>query len=112
LLERLFAGGVSVVYPDLSAAGTGPFAGKKVVFTGTLEGLGRAEAKRLVESLGGKVVSSISAKTDFLVQGAGGGGKAKQAAALGVTVLPEAEFRILIRRATGLDEPAAKGAAE
>ena len=102
LLERLFAGGVKIVYPDLSAVGDGPFAGKKVVFTGTLEGLGRAEAKRLVEARGGKVVSSISSHTDYLVQGAGGGGKAKKAAELGVTVLPEAEFRILL----GL-EPAA-----
>lgn len=92
LLARLSDGGLEVVYPEATEVEGGTFGGKTVVFTGTLEGLGRAEAKRLVERLGGRVVSSISAKTDFLVQGAGGGGKAKKAAALGVRVLPEAEF--------------------
>ena len=96
LLERLFAGGVRVVAATPRPGGTGPLSGKVVVFTGTLEGLTRAEAKRLVEAQGARVASSVSAKTDFLVQGAGGGGKAKQAAALGVRVLPEAEFRTLL----------------
>ena len=85
--------------PSPDSAGDGALAGKTVVFTGTLEELTRAEAKRLVERQGGRVVSSISAKTDFLVQGAGGGGKAKKAAALGVDVLPEAEFRELVEGA-------------
>lgn len=95
LLERLFDGGVEVVYPEPDEAGEGPLAGKTVVFTGTLEELTRAEAKRLVERQGGRVVSSISVKTDFLVQGAGGGSKAKKATELGVRVLAEAEFREL-----------------
>jgi DNA ligase (NAD+) len=105
LLERLFEGGVELVYPDPDAVGAGPLAGKTVVFTGTLEGLTRAEAKRLVEAQGGKVASSISSKTDYLVQGAGGGGKAKKAAALGVAVLPEDEFRGLL--SAGPEEPGA-----
>jgi DNA ligase (NAD+) len=96
LIERLAAGGVRPVYPDHAAVHGGLLAGKTVVFTGTLEDLGRAEAKRLVESLGGRVVSAISSKTDILVQGAGGGGKARKAAELGVRVLPEAEFRTLV----------------
>jgi len=96
LLERLFAGGVELTYPVAGVASGGTLAGRTVVFTGALEGLTRAEAKRLVERQGGRVVSSISSKTDFLVQGAGGGGKAKKAAALGVRVLPEAEFRELV----------------
>jgi DNA ligase (NAD+) len=95
LLERLFAGGVHVVASERAAAG-GALAGKTVVFTGTLTGLTRAEAKRLVEAQGGRVASAVSAKTDFLVQGSGGGGKAKQAAALGVRVLAEEEFRTLV----------------
>jgi DNA ligase (NAD+) len=95
LLERLFAGGVRVVASERAPVG-GPLAGKTVVFTGTLEGLTRAEAKRLVEDQGGRVASSVSSKTDFLVQGTGGGGKAKQAAGLGVRVLAEAEFRTLV----------------
>ncbi len=91
LLARILAGGVRV----LRAAGPlaeGPFSGKTVVFTGTMAHLGRAEAKKLVESLGGKVASSVSSRTDFLVAGEGGGSKGKQAAALGVSVLEEAQF--------------------
>lgn len=98
LLERLFAGGVAIVYPDLAAGAGGPFAGKTLVFTGTLTRMTRAEAKSLVESLGGKVASSISARTDYLVTGEGGGGKRKQAEALGVQAIDEARFLELAGR--------------
>lgn len=91
-LERLFAGGVEVVLPDTPAGG-GVFEGQRVVFTGTLEHTTRAEAKKLVEDAGGRVVSSISAKTDFLIQGGKPGSKAKKAEDLGVQVLLEADFR-------------------
>lgn len=92
LLERLFAGGVELVYPD-QAAGGGAFEGKSVVFTGTLVGTTRAEAKKLVEDAGGRVASSVSARTDFLVQGGKPGSKAKKAEEAGVTVLLEPDFR-------------------
>jgi DNA ligase (NAD+) len=98
LIERLAAGGVEIVYPDLAALASGPFAGKTLVFTGGLESLTRQEAKRLVESLGGKVASSLSARTDLLVTGAGGGGKRKQAAELGIEVIDEARFLELAGR--------------
>lgn len=91
LLERLFEGGVAITYPEIGAAG-GIFAGKTIVFTGTLESMGRAEAKGVVENQGGKVASSISARTDFLVVGGKAGSKAKKAEALGVKVLLEPEF--------------------
>jgi DNA ligase (NAD+) len=90
-VERLLAGGVEIVYPSHDAA-SGVFAGKTVVFTGTLEALGRAEAKQIVEEQGGKVASSVSAKTNYLVVGGKPGSKAKKAAELGVTVLLEPEF--------------------
>lgn len=92
LLERFFAGRVVLEYPRHEVATDSPFSGKTVVFTGTLVAMGRAEAKKLVESLGGKVASSISAKTHFLVTGEGGGSKRAKAAELGITVLDEAEF--------------------
>jgi DNA ligase (NAD+) len=97
LLERLFAGGVEIVRSEGGAV-EGPLKGKAVVFTGTLESLGRAEAKRLVERLGGRVSSSVSARTDYLVCGAKPGSKAKQAAELGVHVLSEQEFMALAGR--------------
>jgi len=91
LLERLADGGV--VSEALEAVtGDGPFVGKTVVFTGTLEGMTRAEAKHQVEAAGGKVGSSVSGKTDYLVVGGKPGSKAKKAEALGVRVLLELEF--------------------
>jgi DNA ligase (NAD+) len=99
LLERLVAGRVRIVYPDLATLADGPFAGKTLVFTGTLERMTRAEAKSLVESLGGKVASTLSASTDFLVTGEGGGGKRKKAEALGVQAIDEARFLELSGRA-------------
>jgi DNA ligase (NAD+) len=76
---------------------TGPFTGRTVVFTGTLVGMTRAEAKRRVEGQGGRVASSISAKTDFLVVGGKPGSKAKKAEELGVEVLLEERFLEMAR---------------
>ncbi|MEY2807015.1 MAG: NAD-dependent ligase LigA [Planctomycetota bacterium] len=76
----------------------GPFAGQTVVFTGTLEQMGRAEAKQRVEELGGAVASSVSAKTTILVVGGKPGSKAKKAEELGVRVILEEEFLRLAGR--------------
>lgn len=96
-VERLLAGDVEIVFPVHDASG-GAFAGQTVVFTGTLEALGRAEAKQIVEEQGGKVASSVSAKTNYLVVGGKPGSKAKKAGELGVTVLLEPEFLSRIGR--------------
>jgi len=75
------------------AGSDGPFAGKTVVFTGTLETMTRDEASDVAERLGAKVTKTVSKRTDFVVVGADAGSKAAKAAELGVTVLTEAEWR-------------------
>jgi DNA ligase (NAD+) len=78
-----------------AAAADSPFAGKTLVFTGTLETLTRDEAEAQAERLGAKVTKSVSKKTDFVVVGADAGSKAAKAAELGLRVLTEAEYRDL-----------------
>jgi DNA ligase (NAD+) len=75
-----------------SDVGDSPFAGKTMVFTGTLEQMTRDEAEALAERLGAKVTKSVSKKTDFVVVGADAGSKATRAAELGVKTLSEAEW--------------------
>ena len=69
-----------------------PLAGKTIVITGTLEDYTRQEAKAALMKLGGKVTSSVSAKTDFLLAGENPGSKLDKARDLGVTVLSEREL--------------------
>jgi DNA ligase (NAD+) len=78
-----------------TAAADSPFAGRTLVFTGTLETMTRPEAEARAEILGAKVTKSVSKKTDFVVVGADAGSKAKKAAELGVRVLSETEWRDL-----------------
>ncbi len=66
--------------------------GKTFVFTGTLSSIPRSEAKRLVAANGGRISSSVSKNTDFVVAGGNPGSKARKAEDLGVTVISEDEF--------------------
>ena len=77
---------------EATSAADSAFAGKTMVFTGTLEKMTRDEAEALAERLGAKVTKSVSKKTDFVVVGADAGSKAAKAAELGVKTLTEAEW--------------------
>lgn len=68
------------------------FSGKTFVITGTLENLSREEAKKKVLDCGGKVSSSVSSKTDYLLCGDGPGSKYDKAKKLGVEILSEEAF--------------------
>ncbi len=71
--------------------------GLKFVFTGGLERLTRDEAEQLVASLGARAVASVSKKTDYVVAGADAGSKLAKAESLGVAVLDEDAFLVLLR---------------
>jgi DNA ligase (NAD+) len=71
-------------------------AGKTFVLTGTLLNYTRDEAKKLIEDAGGKVVGSVSKKTDYVIAGADAGSKLDKAKELGVAVLDENAMRALV----------------
>jgi len=73
-----------------------PISGKTLVFTGTMDAMGRDEAKARAEALGAKVAGSVSARTDLLVAGRDAGSKRAKAEALGVEVLDEAGWLALL----------------
>lgn len=77
-------------------AGAADLTGKTFVVTGTLASYGREEIEDLIKQLGGKVSSSVSKKTDFVVAGDKAGSKLDKAKELGVKVLTEAEFDKLV----------------
>lgn len=83
--------------PPSSAQTLSALAGKTFVVTGTLPTLKRDEAEELIRQAGGKVTSSVSAKTDYLVVGENAGSKLAKAQALGVQQLSEAQLLDLIR---------------
>jgi DNA ligase (NAD+) len=97
LIERLRAAGVQLeVDADSAAALDERFVGKTFVLTGKLENYTRDEAAKLIEDRGGRVSSSVSKKTDYVVAGDDAGSKLAKAEGLGVKVLDEAAFREMV----------------
>jgi len=86
---------VTPVEPKASSAPQ-VFSGKTFVLTGTLPSLDRSEATRIIEDHGGKVSSSVSKKTDFVLAGEEAGSKLEKARSLGVKVIDESEFRSMV----------------
>ena len=90
LIDRLKAAGVNMT--GESAVSDTRFLGKTFVLTGTLPTLTRAEASKLIEKNGGKVSSSVSKKTAYVVAGEEAGSKLTKAQTLGIPVITEAEL--------------------
>ena len=76
------------------------FTGKTFVITGTLSNYSREEASEIVSNMGGKVTSSVSSKTDFLICGENAGSKLTKAEKLGIKILRDKEFMNMIKSGT------------
>ncbi len=97
LCERLRRAGVRIeLEAGVEAETDEAFAGKQFVLTGTLEAMTRDEARALIEARGGRITSSVSKKTDYVVAGREAGSKLDKAQALGVRVIDEAEFKSML----------------
>ena len=108
-IEALRAAGVNFSKVQKAAKASTAFTGKSCALTGTLESMGRNEAKALLESLGARISSDVSKKTDFLICGQGGGSKLKKAQSFGVRTLSEAEFLEMVSQ--GAELPKSEGPA-
>jgi len=95
VLEKLKKGGVKFPTEKTTIKQT-PLSGKTFVLTGGLESFGRDEAAKIIEEMGGRVTSSVSKKTDFVVVGKDPGSKYDKALELKVKTLDEEEFKKLI----------------
>ena len=90
-----------IVEPHVSQSQGGKFAGKTVLFTGTLQTMSRVEAETLAKAEGGKVVKAVSKSLDVLVVGENAGSKLKKVMLLNekgskIQILTEADFKLYI----------------
>ncbi len=97
LVERLTKFGLQLKSEKKFSTISSPIAGMTFVLTGGLVTMSRDEAKEKIESLGGKSVSSVSKKTDFVIVGNDAGSKFQKAIELGVKTINEKEFLDLIK---------------
>ena len=96
VLDKLRKAGVHMADEGVTPVGEGPLRNKTFVLTGTLPTLSREEATALIEQAGGKVTSSVSKKTDYVLAGESPGSKYDKAVELGTTIIGEDELRALL----------------
>ena len=97
VIEKLRASGVrleqdALPAPATVASGAAPFAGLTFVVTGTLSAFSRSDAEGRIKGLGGKITSSVTKKTSYVVVGESPGSKASKAEQLGTRILDEDDF--------------------
>lgn len=95
-IEKLFSLGVEIEYENKAKEGI--FSGERVVFTGSLSEFKRAEAGAIVEQNGGEVLNTISKNTTLVVVGENAGSKLEKANKLGIKVIDEQEFKMLVKK--------------
>ncbi len=91
LIEELKGADLTMEY-QMAEIHENYFTNKKCVLTGTLDSMGRSEAKKIIEGFGGSLSESVSAKTDILILGANPGSKYDKAKKLGIYIMEEQEF--------------------
>jgi len=96
VIEKLRKAGVRMADEGVAPVGEGPLRDKTFVLTGTLPTLSREEATAMIEQAGGKVTSSVSKKTDYVLAGESPGSKYDKAVELGTTIIGEEELRALL----------------
>ena len=92
IINRLKSAGVQMLEKKKHTRTSQQFSNKSFVLTGTLTTMTREEAKQRIESLGGKVASSVSKNTDFVIAGTDAGSKLEKAKTLGILLLDEQKF--------------------
>jgi len=103
MLEEMEASGVNLTQTEedkpLEVAADAPLAGKTILFTGSLQQMGRKQAQKLAETAGAKNISGVSSKLNILVAGEKAGSKLKKAQAVGtVQIMTEEEFLEIINQ--------------
>lgn len=95
LVNKLIDNGVEIINPGKKKVGK--LTGKTFVITGTLESMSRDEAKKKIKLLGGKIVESVSKKTDYVIVGEDPGSKYEKAKSLDLSILDEKAFLAMIK---------------
>ncbi len=98
VVDALLAHGVTWPIPEQPSQEATPLADRVCVLTGTLEQLSRTEAKERLQSLGAKVVGSVSKKTNLVIAGPGAGSKLDKANELNIEIIDEAQFMTMLGR--------------
>ena len=94
-IEKLISLGVSIEKEKISAGGV--FSGEKVVLTGSLTDFKRDEASKIIESLGGQIMSGVSRNVTLVLAGEEAGSKLEKAKALNIKIITEDDFKLLIK---------------
>ena len=98
IIERLLAAGIEFEATSRTPAAS-VISEKAFVLTGTLDSMKRSEAKELILKKGGRLASSVSSKTDYLVVGESAGSKLEKAKDLGIAILEKEDFLRLLGEA-------------